>query len=143
MKFSLGFVLAAVALVAVASTAAFVVGQQTRMADSEVSLRVVGAVQKHTEQASREQADALHRQAASFRKRIARIRKVSRNRGYRVGKKSGYQEGNQDGYAAGNSAGYSSGHSAGVDEGVDKASDSLTCSDDPDAGLPPCFIYDY
>jgi hypothetical protein len=29
-----------------------------------------------------------------------------------------------------------------VEEGVTKASDALTCSDDPDANLPPCFVYD-
>jgi flagellar biosynthesis/type III secretory pathway protein FliH len=143
MRFSVGVVLAAVALVAVACTAAFMVGQQTRMADSEVTVRLASAVEKRSERADREQEEALSEQAARFQRRLARVRKVSRNRGYRVGKKSGYQEGNNDGYAAGNSAGYSSGHSVGVDEGVDKASDSLTCSDDPDAGLPPCWIYDY
>jgi septal ring factor EnvC (AmiA/AmiB activator) len=43
------------------------------------------------------------------------------------------------GYGAGNADGYSDGRDAGVEE----ASDELTCSDDADAGLPPCYFYDY
>jgi flagellar biosynthesis/type III secretory pathway protein FliH len=143
MRLSLGVVLSVVALIAVTCSAAFMVGQQTRMADSEVTVRLSSAVQTRSERADREEKDALKEQAALFRRRIARIRKVSRDRGYVVGKKSGYQEGNNDGYTAGNSAGYSSGLTEGVEEGVDKASDSLTCSDDPDAGLPPCYFYGY
>lgn len=42
------------------------------------------------------------------------------------------------GYSAGNSAGFSAGHSTGVDDGVRKASDELTCSDDLDVPLPFC-----
>jgi septal ring factor EnvC (AmiA/AmiB activator) len=43
------------------------------------------------------------------------------------------------GYGAGNVDGYSDGRDAGVEE----ASDELTCSDDADAGLPPCNFYDW
>jgi hypothetical protein len=42
------------------------------------------------------------------------------------------------GYSAGNRAGFSAGHSTGVDDGVRKASDELTCSDDLDVPLPFC-----
>ena len=43
------------------------------------------------------------------------------------------------GFGAGNTAGYSDGRVAGLEQG----SDELTCSDDPDAGLPSCYWYDY
>jgi hypothetical protein len=42
------------------------------------------------------------------------------------------------GYSSGNSAGFNTGHSVGVDDGVKKASDELTCSDDLDVPLPFC-----
>jgi septal ring factor EnvC (AmiA/AmiB activator) len=44
-----------------------------------------------------------------------------------------------EGYGAGNTDGYSDGRDAGVNE----ATDELFCSDDPDAGLPACSLYDY
>jgi hypothetical protein len=130
----------------IAATAAYFAGQSMRMSDDAVADRVTLAVEKRSDRAEHEQDAALSAQANRHRERIAVVRKVSRDRGYKIGKKSGYAEGNEDGYSAGNSVGFSSGHSEGkeegIDEGIDKASDDLTCSDDPDADLPPCFFYD-
>jgi hypothetical protein len=117
-------------IVLMAATAAYFVGQSSRMSE------------KRGDTAEDEQKTALSAQANRNRERIAVVRKVSRDRGYKIGKKSGYVVGNEAGYSAGNSAGFSSGHSTGVEEGIEEASDELTCSDDPDADLPPCFFYD-
>jgi flagellar biosynthesis/type III secretory pathway protein FliH len=135
---TIGSVLAVIAISAIASAAAFMVGQQTRMADSEVVLRVTNAVDERAKRAAREKRDALAKQAARFRKRIGRVRRVVRKRGYRAGRRFGYEDGHLEGYAAGKSAGYSLGRWVGVREGVRKASDQLKCSDDPDARLPAC-----
>jgi len=134
--------LAALVLALGAVTAAYFIGQSSRMSGDAVATRVALALEKRGNRAEEEQRTALSAQANRNRERIAVVRKVSRDRGYKVGKKSGYVVGNEAGYSAGNSAGYSSGHSTGVEEGVTKASDDLTCSDDPDANLPPCFFYD-
>jgi hypothetical protein len=129
-------------IVLMAATAAYFVGQSSRMSDDAVVARVALAVEKRGDTAEDEQKTALSAQANRNRERIAVVRKVSRDRGYKIGKKSGYVVGNEAGYSAGNSAGFSSGHSTGVEEGIEEASDELTCSDDPDADLPPCFFYD-
>ena len=133
---------AASAIVLVAATASYFVGQSSRASDDAVIARVALAVEKRGNTAEEEQRAALSAQANRNRERIAVVRKVSRDRGYKVGKKSGYVVGNEAGYSAGNSAGFSSGHSTGVEEGVNKASDELSCSDDSDVDLPPCFFYD-
>jgi hypothetical protein len=129
-------------IVLVAATAAYFVGQSSRASNEVVAARVALAVEKRGNTAEEEQKAALRTQANRHRERIAVVRKVSRDRGYKVGKKSGYVVGNEAGYSAGNSAGFSSGHSTGVEEGVNKASDELTCSDDSDVALPPCTFYD-
>ena len=136
-------VLALIALIAVAGAAAFMVGQQTRMPDSEVGLRVAIAVDERTELAHHEQRDALAKQAARFRKRIARVRRVVRKRSYRVGREFGYEAGSHEGYAAGKSAGYRLGRWVGVRQGLHRASDRVTCSKDPDAHLRPCRRFRY
>ena len=42
------------------------------------------------------------------------------------------------GYSSGSAAGYSSGNADGIEEGIDVASDELSCSDDMDVALPFC-----
>ena len=135
---TIGRVLAVIAIAAIAGAAAFMVGQQTRMADAEVALRVTNAVDERAALAAREKRDALANQAAAFRERIARVRRVVRRRSYRAGRSFGYEAGSREGYAAGKSDGYSLGRRVGVAEGVHRASDQLKCSDDPDARLPAC-----
>lgn len=135
---SVGSMLAVIAITAIAGAAAFMIGQQTRMADTEVGLLVANAVDERAQLAKREQRDALAQQAARFRKRIARVRRVVRRRSYRAGRRFGYEAGSHEGYAAGKSDGYSLGHRVGIREGVHRASDQLKCSDDPDAHLPAC-----
>jgi hypothetical protein len=135
-------VIAAVAVVVLtAATAAYFVGQSTRMSDGAVVDRVALAVAERGDKAEQEQEEALDSQGARYRERIAVVRKVSRDRGYKIGKKSGYAEGNEDGYSAGSSVGFSSGHSEGKEEGIEEASDELLCSDDSDVDLPPCVFY--
>jgi flagellar biosynthesis/type III secretory pathway protein FliH len=131
-------VLAVIAITAIAGAVSFMVGQQTRMPDSEVVLRVTNAVDERGELAGREKRDALAKQAAKFRKRIARVRHVVRKRGYRAGRALGYEAGTHEGYAKGKAAGYSLGRWVGIREGVRVATDQVTCSDDPDSRLPAC-----
>jgi hypothetical protein len=136
-----GVIAAVVAVVLTAATAAYFAGQSTRMPDEAVADRVALAVAERGDKAERQQEEALDSQATRYRARIAVVRKVSRDRGYKIGKKSGYAEGNEDGYSAGSSVGFSSGHSEGKEEGIEEASDELLCSDDSDVDLPPCLFY--
>jgi septal ring factor EnvC (AmiA/AmiB activator) len=46
-------------------------------------------------------------------------------------------------FSAGYGAGTTDGYSDGRDAGVQEATDEVFCSDDPDAGLPSCYWYDY
>lgn len=98
-------------------------------------------------------ADNAHRKAMAaaaikFEKETKKAVKTQKNRDVRVLRRvvrrmkvrsrREVKAARDAGYSAGNSVGYSNGHSTGVDDGVRKASDELTCSDDLDVALPFC-----
>jgi hypothetical protein len=98
-------------------------------------------------------AEIVHRKAMAaaaikFEKETKKAVKTQKNRDVRILRRvvrrlksrsrREAQAARNSGYAAGNSAGFSAGHSTGVDDGVHRASDELTCSDDLDVPLPFC-----
>lgn len=133
--------------------AAFFGGQTTRMSDearaNERQDAVAAAVQKAEKQNAVEMAEmkqaAREHERKAVRKAKRSTRKLERKRAEQKAERArseGYSAGNTAGYGAGHSAGYSdgesSGRTAGYEEGIDAASDDLTCSDDPDVALPYC-----
>jgi hypothetical protein len=129
----------AIAVLGATFFAAWTLGKSTRQSDAAVTKKVEQAVARRGERAKLDQGSAVAATKVSQRARakkhltkvVAKAKKNSYDKGYSAGSSAGY--------SAGNSAGYSAGNAAGVEEGVEKASDELTCSDDSDVALPACF----
>lgn len=127
----------------------FVVGQSTRKSDGQVAREQAVAVRTAV---AREVSSAVTRKGAEDHEKRLRImtraekrlkaqnrtmiRRVVRKLKRSADRKSAAA------FASGSSAGYTrgvgQGYANGVDDGITKASDDLTCSDDPDVPLPYC-----
>jgi len=142
-----GFVVAlfAVLFIALATGAAgYLVGQASRKSDATVSTlvnhRVSSAIAATNAERDIVQIKVIKQaKTAQYKKDNKRWNKRLK-KAVKASYDKGYTRGNSTGYSAGTTAGFNSGKVAGVDEGIEKASDDLICSDDPDANLPPCFF---
>jgi uncharacterized protein HemX len=115
----------------------FFVGQGTRKSDQQVTRERTAAV-----------SSAVAMKGAEVRTRylalMERAEKKIKNRDKVVMRgvvkrlKKEMERKAQQSYASGSQSGFSTGRDAGVEEGVRKASDELTCSDDVDVALPYC-----
>jgi uncharacterized protein HemX len=140
---------AAIAATIGVAAAAFFGGQATRLNDQAVASQEQAAVTAAIRKADREHAvemaakiaDTKEAAQSHERKEVRRAKRATRKRERRRATRLSDQA-RSEGYANGNSAGFASGHSTGYDEGesdgIEKASDDLTCSDDPDVPLPYC-----
>ncbi|MDO9354694.1 MAG: hypothetical protein Q7T55_13435 [Solirubrobacteraceae bacterium] len=137
-----GLTLLALLLLAGTGIGMFFAGQSTRKSESVVRAETMRAVDRAVSVAvERKGADdkakrlrIMHREAtrmnARHRVEIRKMRKVADRKAARA-------------YSSGSAVGHQQGYSDGVDDGITKASDDITCSDDPDVPLPYCFYGDY
>lgn len=128
-----------------AGVTGWMLGQGSRLSEKAVTAKVASAVERRADRAAKDRAAAVRsakdlqrsrddtRWAKKLKSTVAKEKAASYD--------SGYSAGNNAGYAAGNSAGYSAGNADGVEEGIETASDELTCSDDSDVALPPCWDF--
>lgn len=142
--------LLAVACIVGAFAGGFFTGQGTRMSDDQVAVQQRGAVNaavarkgaEDKQKRLRIMARAEERMKKQHRKVIRRVvRKLKRSgdrkaeQSYSSGQSVGRAAGSREGFASGSAAGFAS----GTEEGMFRASDDLSCSDDPDvAWLPYC-----
>lgn len=133
----------AIALLAGTAAGAFLGGQSTRKSEevvraetkatvaAAVEIAVTDAVEKKGAEDKAKRLKIMHRAAVRMKARHrVEIRKVRR-----VGERKAARA-----YSSGSAVGQQTGYAAGVDDGITKASDDLTCSDDPDVPLPYCFF---
>ncbi|MGK2936185.1 MAG: hypothetical protein ACSLFR_00005 [Solirubrobacteraceae bacterium] len=135
-----GIVGAALAVV-VFFASGFFVGQSTRKSAEQVAkerteavnVAVVAAVDRKGEEDKKLRLRMMARQETKLK---ARNRSVIR-RVVRKMKRSGARKADEA-YASGSAVGRNEGFETGVDAGIEKASDDVVCSDDPDVPLPYC-----
>jgi hypothetical protein len=139
-------VAATIALFAFAAFGSFAYGESTRMSGTDVDTLVQKKV-KHAESVAANQAavvatetvEATQAAAKAAKQHEKKAVKKARDSAYNVGSATGYANGNADGTASGTAAGYSAGTEDGHVNGMNDATDGVTCSDDADVlWLPYC-----
>lgn len=125
-------------LLAAAGVGGFFAGQSTRKSDEQVASEqqvavkraVTAAVAKKGAEDKAKRLRIMHRAATRMNaKHRAEVRKLRQAAARRA----------DQAYSTGNSVGRAAGYNEGVGDGITKASDDLTCSDDPDVPLPYCY----
>lgn len=134
-------VLAALAVVGLIA-GAFLIGQGTRKSDEQVAKEKRAAVAAAVLATQRADAAEQKRVVKRVREKQKRRTRVVVRRVVRKLKKSSERKAQQS-YASGSAQGYSNGRQEGYDagtvDGATKATDQVTCSDDPDVTwLPFC-----
>lgn len=126
-----------VVLLASVGAGGFFVGQGTRKGDQQVARERTAAVSSAVAMKGAEVKTRYLALMKHAEKKIKNRNKVVMRRLVKRLKKETERKAQQS-YASGSQLGFSTGREAGVEEGVLKASDELTCSDDVDVALPYC-----
>lgn len=118
---------------------AFFLGQSTRKPDTQVTAEKVAAVDAAVDRTRTADRKVRLKAVKSAVERTKKRNRTVIRRVVRKLKKSGDKKAAAS-YAAGNSSGYSSGYDTGEQDGLTKATDGVTCSDDKDVTwLPYCY----